>query len=1102
MSIKLFSASAGSGKTFTLTLEYIKLALREEDRRGYFRRILAVTFTIKAAEEMRSRIIEFLQGISNPQSGQDHEILGLIFDDFQSEGLVLSKTEISKRAAIALQQILQDYGLFSVMTIDSFVQRLSSTFIEELNLPSQFEVILDSNGLMNHLIDQLLEKVNRLGDPILTELLIDFAKTEVSEGKSWNLLRANLHQFLRICLDESYHQIKPHMDVFTMEDFRLIETQIRHHIQEFEAKMLDIASEFIRYINPLQFPDDYFTSGRYSPVYYFRKYVADKKLVDFKFSSLTKALESNQWAASKVDKSTAIEINDLADSLHAIGQSFVTMYDENFSRNQLLAWIVRDIKKIALLSSIAEELDIYQNENAAVSISEFSKRLYQIIANDPVPFIFEKLGDRYSHILIDEFQDTSMLQWQNFMPLLENSVSLGHQNLLVGDAKQSIYKFRGGEVGLIASLSQNDKSIIQSKIGEGTFDEERFDYLVSSVTNENLAYNYRSAAEIVSFNNSFFKWISEQEMYSAQSDLIKPIYGQFLEQIARVPSEKYTGSVDLTVFRKPKLDADAKDLEQIWMLTQVINQIEENLRIGFKFTDIAILVRKNKHAKYLAIQLKEKGYPIISSDSLLIHYSNLVGIIVSLLKLKDNPTNEFLAIEFIFQVNELKNEKISAEFLANFHSQTTYNSSYLEYILHLFDWTSTLKEFNELTLIQLVYSIIDCFDLFNQKEGTEYLFKFLDLIQDFIVTQSEDLKDFLDYYDLNKGSITIASPEGSNAITITSIHKSKGLEYSVVIIPFANWTHQASNERIWYHLYEVSLSALELGDHKLRYSYGRVAAKEVLHEDVLKIQSTQERHSIFLDSLNMMYVAFTRAKQRLHILTSFPDEDSAPKTKQVYRESLAEVLVQYAINTCEKSERLPIYLQGEYLELTDFYDLANVVNPLYKSSNLLVRSDRTLVIQTEIVKSPDFRLVAQSSDLYSQSKSKRSEGEYLHQVLAQISGARYWMENQFSSFFYLDDSIRLLVNQVMTDIVLKEFFIDEELLFVERDILSPDGSIFRPDRVISKAGKSIIIDFKTGKRKDEHVDQIVRYKGILAQLGQDVGDGILLYLDDLSVIYV
>ena len=1102
MSIKLFSASAGSGKTFTLTLEYIKLALREEDRRGYFRRILAVTFTIKAAEEMRSRIIEFLHGISNPQTHSDQEILELVFADFQKEGINLTRAEISKRASVALQQILQDYGLFSVMTIDSFVQRLSSTFIEELNLPSQFEVILDSNGLVDQLIDQLLDKVNRLGDPILTDLLIDFAKAEVSEGRSWNLLRNNLHQFLRICLDESYHQIKPHMDVFSMDDFRQIEGQIRNQIRLIEDQLVEIAQEFIRYIDPLQFPDDFFSGGRYSSVHYFRKFLSSKKPSNFVFTSLKKSLESNQWAASKIDKKSASEINDLADSLQSIGHSFVEIYEANYSRNLLLGWIARDIKKIALLASISEELIEYQNENSAVSISEFSKRLYQVIANDPVPFIYEKLGDRYTHILIDEFQDTSMLQWQNFMPLLENSVSLGHQNLLVGDAKQSIYKFRGGEVGLIASFTQSDKSIVQSKLNQGTFDEERYDYLLESIETENLAYNYRSAAEIVNFNNAFFNWIAEQDYYTVKSDLIKPIYGELLTQIPRVNADKFTGSVDLTVMRKPKLDAESKDLEQIWMLTQVVNHIEENIRLGFSFADMAILTRKNKHARFLAIQLKENGYPVISSDSLLIHYSNLVSIIIAFLKLKANPKNEFLALELLFQTLALKNELITPEQVADIKSEMKRADSNLEQIFKFVDWPITVDRFNEFTLIQTVYAVIDHFELFNQQEGAEYVLKLLDVIQEFLITKSEDLHEFLTFYEANKGTMTISSPEGFNAITITSIHKSKGLEYSVVIVPFANWTHQANHERIWYNLADSSIPELEWNDHKLLYTYGKVAAKEIADVSELKSQSVQERHSIFLDSLNMMYVAFTRAKQRLHILTTLPDEDTPHQTQQMYRDSLAEILVQFALNTSEKSDSLPTYLEGLYSELTDYYKLTEAEQIKYVSKSFVHQIDRNVNLQVELVAAPEFRLQAKSADLYTQSKAKRSQGEYLHHILAQVRGVHYWSANQTTIFQYLDDDIKILVNQVMNDATLGQLFIDQELLFVERDILSPDGSIFRPDRVIRKEGKSIIVDFKTGKRKEEHQEQISRYKTLLAQLGQDVGPAVLLYLDDLTTVYV
>jgi ATP-dependent helicase/nuclease subunit A len=1102
MSIKLFSASAGSGKTFTLTLEYIKLALREEDRRGYFRKILAVTFTIKAADEMRSRILDYLHGISNPQTDQDLHLLDLIFKDFQAEKRTLTKAEISHRAFVALQQILQDYGLFSVMTIDSFVQRLSSTFVEELNLPSQFEVILDSNALMDQLIDQLLEKVNRLGDPILTNLLIDFAKTEVSEGRSWNLLRSNLHQFLRICLDESYDQIKPHMDVFSMSDFRLIENQLYTKVRSIESHLLTLAEEFLKYINPLQYPDDFYAGGKYSSVYYFRKLLANKQIDHFKFSALNKAIESNKWAASKVDKIISAEINDLADSLTEIGQAFTDFYQANYSKYQILLWIAQDIKKIALLASIADELIEYQNENAAVSISEFSKKLYQVIANDPVPFIYEKLGDRYTHILIDEFQDTSMLQWKNFMPLLENSVASNAKNLLVGDAKQSIYKFRGGEVGLIASLTNSDKSIIQSKLGQGTFDEERYDYLLSTIEKENLAYNFRSAAEIVSFNNSFFSWIASQEIYAAKSHLLKPIYGHLLTQIPQIKSDKFTGSVDLCIFRKPKIDSDVKDIEQKWMLLQVINHIEANLALGFALADIAILTRKNKHARFLAIQLKEKGYPIISSDSLLIHFSNLVGIIIAFLKCKANPLNEFLTYELIFQIRELQGVDAGLDLVKDFKNYKSAHDTPLLHLLHYIHWPLEKTEFQELSLIQTIYAIIDHFQLFNQGEGTEYLFKFLDVVQDFSVTKSDDLHDFLSFYELNKSSITIASPEGIDAITITSIHKSKGLEYSVVIVPFANWTHQASNERIWYDLNDLPLPELELNGHKLNYTFGKVTAKEVATDGFLDNQSELERHSIFLDSLNMMYVAFTRAKQRLHILTTVPDESTSPQTQKTHVNSLAEVLVQYATANFEKSNELPTYLQDEMATYTDFFLLFQAENPNYKAKIYAEHADRLVIVQSKLAHVPEFRIQASSSDLYSQSKAKRTQGDYLHQILAQISGADYWSKHQQSDFKNLDDQTRNLVDQVMQHNELGQLFLDDEVLFVERDILCPDGSAFRPDRVIRKSGKSIIVDFKTGKRREEHVDQIKKYKILLAQLGQDVDAGVLLYLDDLTTVYV
>jgi ATP-dependent exoDNAse (exonuclease V) beta subunit len=550
------------------------------------------------------------------------------------------------------------------------------------------------------------------------------------------------------------------------------------------------------------------------------------------------------------------------------------------------------------------------------------------------------------------------------------------------------------------------------------------------------------------------------------------------------------------------LDSETQDLEQMWMLAQVVGLIEDNLRLGFTYAYMAILTRKNKHARLLAIQLKEKRIPIISSDSLLIHYSNLVGVIVSFLKLKVNSDNEFLAFELIFQIQEITGNSEELDLVKDFKTQAKSSNTLLGNVLSYLKWPADLKSFQELSLIQTIYAIIERFDLLNQQEGTEYLFKFLDVVQDFSVTKSDDISDFLAYYELNKHSITIASPEGVNAVTITSIHKSKGLEYGVVIVPYADWTHQPGLERIWYHLPVHSFPELTLENQALRYSFGRVNAKEISGEPTLQEQSTAEKHSIFLDALNMMYVAFTRAKQRLHILTSVPSEDSSDPTKRSYRASFADILFNYAENVSQPEMDLPGYIREEFRLLTDYYVLSTNIQAKYVAKKASTNSDRLISIQSQIVPSPAFRILSQSADIYTQSKAKRTQGEYLHDVLAQIEGNRFWFANRNTRFIHLEEPIRQLVDQIMHDIELSQWFVDEELIFAERDILTPAGDIYRPDRVISRAGKCVIIDFKTGKRHDKHLDQIKLYKQLLGQLGQEVGSGVLLYLDDLSTVYV
>ena len=1099
MSIKLFSASAGSGKTYTLTLEYIKLALAGTDTRGYFRRILAVTFTIKAAEEMRSRIIEFLELIANypyestypiEQKNKGLEIIQQIQIELQQDGKSFSQEELAKKAKIAVQQILQDYGLFSVMTIDSFVQRLSSSFIEELNLPNKFEVILDGNQLIHDLLDQLLERVNSLGDPNLTALLVNYARTEVQEGRSWNLLRKNLHQFLIICLDESFLKVQDTIATYSIQDFLNLEQQILQSLHLTLSELKGIATGILALVDTIHLADTDFCRGANGPVAGFRKFVNNPLIEPKKFTYYTEAVEKGKWYGGKVSPAEKIAIEGISDELSIRTQMFMDAYQSSFAKYMILNWLVKDIKKIALLSIVTDELMIYQMENSAVSISEFSKRIYDVIANDPVPFIYEKLGDRYYHILIDEFQDTSVLQWQNFMPLLENSVSSGKFNLLVGDAKQSIYKFRGGEVGLITALGTKDPQWLGSKLGDNPMDFQRFQYLLQSTKHQNLEFNYRSAKEIVTFNNQFFAFVSKHPAYQALSDLLEPIYGFQSPQIAKIPSDAFSGLVDLRVFVKPIESSLAHDEEMEWMLEHVIQQINQSLADQYAWRDIAILTRKNVHAKYLAIQLKERGIPVISSDSLLVHYSPVVSFLNSFLRLLLQPNDQFLFFELIYQYRLISNQLIEFDGAIK-------NQNYLNLVLSYFQGSpqeidpSKLLKSNALALI---YYFIDRFDLLNGKEGTEYMFKYLDILQEFVLQKSNDLIDFISYYELNKSNFSIACPDHMNAITITSIHKSKGLEYPVVILPFSTWTHQADGEKIWFDIAELDFEELYVEDReKITHHYGRINSKEIVGYDSMELQAKSEKDAIFLDALNMLYVATTRAKQRLHILLAKPDISAHFRSHTVFKQSIGQMLLDFAtensdLPTDNQDDDLPIY----YCFQGSLAGSRKVEKKLKEAYTFEIELNATL---HEV---PDFRIKSSKADLFTMAEEKRRRGDLIHDFLASFSGLSN-LENQLEA---LDDELQTELRVLLSNPSIKDLFIDEELLFVETDILCPDGTTFRPDRVISKEGKTLVIDYKTGVEKEKHRIQLSNYKNILSQMGFSNIQGLLVYLSDQRLEYV
>ena len=1101
--ITLFSASAGSGKTYTLTIEYIKMALSEVESKGYFRRILAVTFTIKAAEEMRQRILYFLAGMSAYPHfsytipSEQSKVLAII-DKVQTElaedGIILTKEELAFRAGTTLQQILQDYGLFSVMTIDSFVQRLSASFIDELNLPNQYEVLLDSNGLIHELINRLLDQVNSTGDAELSELILSFANQEVSEGRNWNRMRDSLHGFLKISLEEKFLAIEPHLAQFQVSDFLRLEDQLRSMLQHMLQEVKTVADSFIHLVDSLGLPDAYYYYGGTGPVGNIRSFLRNPEITDKGYSNFKKAIEGNTWTSAKATGADKATIEQHAAEFSDLGSQFLELQSLYWKRYRFLHWVVKDLKKLALLNLIQREMRAYQQENSAIPISEFSKRVYEVISQDPIPFIYEKLGDRYFHIFIDEFQDTSILQWKNFMPLVENATSVGKRSLLVGDAKQSIYKFRGGEVSLIASLATQDPSLVADHFAQDSLDEQRFDYLLHQIGPKALSDNYRSATEVVEFNNQFYHSLVENETVLALCPLIKPLYGTNLKQNPKVASSEFNGKVDLLVYHKSKETFGFTEPENEFMFEQVMNLIRRNRNLGFRYQDLAILTRKNKHSRYLALRLKEEGIPVTSSDSLLVHYSPVVGFILSYLALAEYPKESLYLYELIYQYAEIKGQVVSDTDLAFVESLT--GNAYENASFYFQSKDIQVPAFSD--LLRWVYDLVSAFDLLNDGNGQEYLWKFLDVLNEYVLLKDKLVAGFLQHFNQNRNSYCISSSNQEDAVTISSIHKSKGLEYPVVILPFVNWTFQADSEKIWYEMGEEESADLQLSEtSQLKHIYGRVNSSEILSFPGLAEQTQKEKEAIFLDALNMLYVATTRPKQSLHLLLSVPDPDLHTKTISTYTNSVGRLVYEYAKEKTESVE-IPTYLHTTTAWNTSYFAFSNTtVIPSLEHADLPNLEKNVQISLGNEVSPVSLRVNSAKADLYTAASQKREIGNQLHDLLAQLPDINAWDDVKAKSKIDVSSLDALFKSEEV-----RSFFAKDLLAFKEVDLLCPDGKIIRPDRV-NKIGEALqVIDFKTGKQKPEHIDQINRYKQTLVDMGHQVTKGVLIYLETKELVYV
>ena len=626
--LHIYRSSAGSGKTYSLVRNYIAMSLIGDGRKfypRYFRHILAITFTNKAASEMKERVLSFISDLSKGVGQGKHNSF---FSHIQ-EDTSLSVEDIKKRSQQILTAILHNYTDLSISTIDKFVFRIVRTFAHDLQMAQAFDVEMDKDLLIQPTVSFLISRIGTNKE--VSDALVAFALSKADEGKSYNLENA-LEKFAKHLFIEKSEKFISSLNNVSISDCLDVKNNLLSEIDAFEQLLLNKRKEFLTFCKTFNLrPKDFISSTFYNYFNNFKKRSSEKY---FPSDTLRKNVANNKWSANSVDEDKKEIIINHADFLTALFddvQKHLRMGFKNFIFNKLL---LNNIFSIAVLNELSKELEQFKEENNVKHISEFNNAIAEVIRKEPIPFIYERLGERYNHFLIDEFQDTSVMQWHNLLPLVHNSLSEGYQNLIVGDAKQSIYRWRGGEVEQFVQLPEH---IFQSELLPNP--NELKSSLLNNAEEKVLSDNWRSDKEIVQINNAFFN-----NLKTIISQDLQIIY----ESSEQNPKGKDGGYIHID------LTPDTKTFKSD-VMDKIIHQIELLRSMNYDFKDMAILCRTGKEACQAAESLNKSGINVLSDDALLLSASKDVNFILAVLAYLHNThdkVSQTHIVSYLYYNNE------------------------------------------------------------------------------------------------------------------------------------------------------------------------------------------------------------------------------------------------------------------------------------------------------------------------------------------------------------------------------------------------------------------------------------------------------------------
>ncbi len=1065
----VYNASAGSGKTFQIATRYLNRLIQAQSPHIIYR-LIGITFTNKAAEEMKKRIIENLIKAAN---GQIDDVMVVVSED--SNTVIKKQTgitndveyqqEIIQRSRQRLTEILHYYDDFQLTTIDKLMYKIIKTFAREMHLSADVEVTLEYKEVVNHLIDQLINRAE--AGSLLSKFLIAFALNKIDDDKFWDI-KEDLVKINQIIFDDNHFNELKSLEDKTLEDFVRLNTFLNKQIREIEKQLTAFGQALEKTFQGYEHLVNVRVLAR--DLQYNHSKIEIKPKLRNQFEG-----ENIYYVKSKVkvlesDLQFIIKEN-VNQEIHQILTGLIPFLDENLEQYRFLKALKKEVNALSIENELQKDITAFKEAQNTIFISDFNKLILEQILKDlstDTPYIYMRLGEKYAHYFVDEFQDTSALQWQNLIPLIREALSkeFGPDQLgdamIVGDAKQSIYRFRGGKPEQFIALSDREK-----QTGEGN----PFAPLVKKRV-EQLAYNWRSKAKIVEFNNLFFK---EFVKY------LEPPYRQVYEQAnQKIPEGRnlHEGYVKIRFLNKA---SRAKAIEKEDFAEAVYQAIKQAEAAGFAREDICVLVNRHSEGIQIADFLNQQAVEVISSETLLVQNAQKVRFLLSWLYFLKTGASQDLyeAVRYLTEADQLDKNVTYEQILTDKDLDKETRIQNFQKLNYSVDYQRLIN----LNLYDLLVYLIDVFKLNETQTEQAYLQAFMEKVFQMNLKSTLSLSDFLSEWEQIAEKLSIAAPDKKGAVNIMTVHKSKGLEFPVVIY-YTNedlFSAKDKETKVWVPLDAGRFEGFEV----LPVSLGSLAQSS--HPGYQALYKKISMEKIF-DNLNRLYVAMTRAESQLYVLTYTPSQSA----KNIGFNQIIYNFLNREFKT----------FNGRTFEYGQIQNLEKAVEDRDAGLNL---PQLYYKYWQQREHNSFIKINTSNYERWAEDKKQAiKHGLVIHDILSQISTATDWQKNQSKYLNALPEPDKTFIKQQIDDILqhpqLKKYFSGDFTVLNERSILIPQNkgtfTQKRPDRLLLKGNDIIIIDYKTGTALPKHTKQLDEYASLLDQLGFKVTKKALVYIGE------